>query len=255
MTRLKDRVALVTGAGRGIGASAARELAAEGAAVVLAARTAEEIEAVAADIRRDGGRASAAVCDVADMASMHRAAKAASEAFAPPDILVNNAGLIEPIGRLDETDAEAWDRLIDVNVKGVHHGIRAVLPAMLKAGRGTILNISSGAATTALEGWSAYCTSKAAVLMLTRAVHGEYAGRGIRCLGLSPGTVATDMQRTIRRSGINPVSQLDWEVHIPPEWAGRAVAWCCTEDAAGYDGGDVSLRDPEVRACVGLHSG
>jgi len=255
MTRLKDRVALVTGAGRGIGAAAVRELAAEGAAVVLAARTAGEIEAVAADIRRDGGRARAVVCDVADMASMNRAAEASSDAFAPPDILVNNAGLIEPIGRLDETDAEAWDRLIDVNVKGVHHGIRAVLPAMLEAGRGTILNISSGAATNALEGWSAYCTSKAAVLMLTRAVHGEYAGRGIRCLGLSPGTVATDMQRTIRRSGINPVSQLDWEVHIPPEWAGRAVAWCCTEEAAGHDGGDVSLRDPEVRARVGLQSG
>jgi NAD(P)-dependent dehydrogenase (short-subunit alcohol dehydrogenase family) len=123
---------------------------------------------------------------------------------------------------------------------------------MLEAGGGTIVNISSGAATSVLEGWSAYCASKAAVLMLTRAVHQEYGGRGIRCLGLSPGTVATDMQRAIRRSGINPVSRLDWEDHIPAEWAGRAVAWCCSADAAGHDGGDVSLRDEGVRRRVGL---
>ncbi|MEM1345497.1 MAG: short-chain dehydrogenase, partial [Pseudomonadota bacterium] len=76
--------------------------------------------------------------------------------------------------------------------------------------------------------------------------------RGIRSLGLSPGTVATDMQRTIKGSGINPVSQLDWEVHIPAEWAGRAIAWCCTADAAEFDGGDVSLRDEGVRRRVGL---
>jgi len=252
MSQLRGRVALVTGASRGIGAAAARTLADMGAAVVLTARSGEEIEAVAGEITAAGGRAMAIRADVAELAPLEAAAAAARGFFGPVDILVNNAGLIEPIGALAETDPAAWDRLIDVNVKGVHHGIRAVLPGMLAAGGGAIVNVSSGAATNLLEGWSAYCASKAAVLMLTRAVHAEYAGAGIRSIGLSPGTVATDMQRAIRASGINPVSQLDWEAHIPPDWAGRAIAWCCTDDAAEFDGGDVSLRDESIRRRVGL---
>jgi len=252
MSHLQGRVALVTGAGRGIGAAAARALAGDGAAVVLAARSGDEIEEVAAEITAGGGRAMAIRADVAEMAALEAAVAAARGFYGPVDILVNNAGLIEPIGPLAQTDAAAWDRLIDVNVKGVHHGIRAVLPGMIEAGRGVIVNVSSGAATSILEGWSAYCASKAAVLMLTRAVHAEYAGAGIRSIGLSPGTVATDMQRAIRASGINPVSQLDWEAHIPPGWAGRAIAWCCTDDAGDFDGGDVSLRDEGIRRRVGL---
>jgi NAD(P)-dependent dehydrogenase (short-subunit alcohol dehydrogenase family) len=123
---------------------------------------------------------------------------------------------------------------------------------MAARGSGVIVNISSGAATSPLEGWSAYCASKAAVLMLTRCVHLEFAGQGVRCVGLSPGTVATDMQAAIKASGINPVSQLDWAVHIPPDWAARAVAWACTDDAREFDGGDISLRDEDIRRRVGL---
>ena len=252
MADLAGRTALVTGASRGIGAAAARALAEAGAGVALMARSSDAVAALAGEIEAAGGRAVAVPGDVADMASVEASVAGAARWLGSPDILVNNAGVIEPIGHLVETDAEAWDRLIDINVKGVHHGIRAALPGMLSAGRGVIVNISSGAATNILEGWSGYCASKAAVLMLTRAVHAEYAARGIRCLGLSPGTVATDMQRTIRESGINPVSQIDWEAHIPPDWAGRAVAWCCTPDAAGFDGTDVSLRDEGVRARIGL---
>jgi NAD(P)-dependent dehydrogenase (short-subunit alcohol dehydrogenase family) len=252
MIDLAGKVALVTGASRGIGAAAARALAASGAAVVLAARDAEACTALAAEIEGAGGQAAACACDVAVAAQVEAAVALGLRQFGRLDILVNNAGVIEPIAPLAEADTDAWGRLIDINVKGVFHGLRFALPPMIAQGAGVVVNISSGAATNPLEGWSAYCASKAAVLMLTRAAHAEAGPKGVRVVGLSPGTVATDMQRTIKASGVNRVSQLDWSDHIPADWAGRAVAWLCTPDAAAHDGGDVSLRDPAIRARLGL---
>ena len=119
-------------------------------------------------------------------------------------------------------------------------------------GSGVIVNVSSGAATSALEGWSHYCSSKAAALSLTRCADREYADKGIRVVGMSPGTVATEMQDAIRASGVNPVSQLDPSVHIPAEWPARAIVWLCTEDAAEFAGTDFSLKDDAGRRRVGL---
>ena len=135
---------------------------------------------------------------------------------------------------------------------GVFHGMRAALPVMRQAGTGTIITISSGAATSALEGWSHYCASKAAALMLTRAADKENRDHGIRVMGLSPGTVATDMQHQIKASGMNPVAQLDWSDHIPPDWPARALAWMCTAEADGWLGQDISLRNEDIRLAVGL---
>ena len=252
MTELSERTAFITGASRGIGAATAHELADRGAQVVLAARTIGEIEAHAQAIRDKGQRALAVACDVADFAQVDAAIATASKAFGPVTILVNNAGVIDPIDRLDQSDPAAWGHLIDINVKGVYHCARAVVPAMQKDGGGTIINLSSGAATNALEGWSAYCTSKAAVLMLTRMLHKEYGDKGIRAVGLSPGTVATQMQVDIKASGINPVSQLDPSVHIPPQWPAKAIAWLCTPAADAHLGGDVSLREDAIRRSIGL---
>lgn len=246
--RLAGKTAFITGASRGIGAAAARVLAAEGAAVTLAARSLPEIEALAAEIVASGGQAHARRCDVASWPDMAEAIGALGRI----DILVNNAGVIEPIARLDESDPDAWGGAIDINVKGVYHGLRAALPRMAAQGSGVIVNISSGAATNALEGWSQYCASKAAVLSLTRCVHKEFADKGVRVVGLSPGTVATEMQVVIKASGVNPVSQLDPSVHIPAEWPARAIAWLCTDDARDLDGDDVSLRDETIRRRVGL---
>ena len=206
MSGVNGKVALVTGASRGIGEAAARRFAAAGAAVVLAARSTGDIERVAADIRGDGGRAEAVTCDVSRYADVTRAVDRAVEAFGGLDILVNNAAVIEPIGRLADTDPAAWDLGIDINVKGVYYGLHAAIPAMRARGGGVVVNISSGAATGALEGWSQYCAAKAAVQGITRVASHEYAGDGIRVVGLSPGTVATDMQVTIKASGVNPVS-------------------------------------------------
>ncbi len=246
---MKDKTVLITGASRGIGAATARHFAALGANVVLAARSSDAIEEIASDI---GDRALAVPCDVSRYDDVAAAVNAATDRFGGLDVLIGNAGVIEPIAHLSEVDPDEWDKVIDINLKGVFHGMRAALPVMKQAGSGTVITISSGAATSALEGWSHYCASKAAALMLTRAADKENRDHGIRVLGLSPGTVATDMQHQIKASGMNPVAQLDWSDHIPPDWPARALAWMCTPEADGWLGQDISLRNEDIRLAVGL---
>ena len=246
---INGKTVVISGASRGIGASAARAFADGGANVVLLARSGDAIGELAGEI---GPAALAVPCDVSRYWEVEAALGAASDAFGSLDVLINNAGVIDPIGHLSGTDPEAWAQCIDINLKGVMHGMRAALPGMIAQGGGTIINISSGAAHNAVEGWSAYCSSKAGVYMLTRMGDKEARDKGVRVLGLSPGTVATEMQRTIKASGINPVSQLDWSDHIPPEWPARTLVWMCSEAADGWLGQDVSLREDEIRRAVGL---
>ena len=252
MQELNGKTAIVTGASRGIGAETARELARHGVSVLLAARSAGEIDKVAKEIAEAGGNAAAVPCDVSRYQDVAAAVETCGERFGSVDILVNNAGVIDPISRIAESDPEQWARVVDINLKGVYNGIRAVLPTMEAQGSGVIVNISSGAAVSALEGWSHYCATKAAVLSLTRCTDKEVRDKGIRVVGLSPGTVATDMQRSIKASGINPVSALDWEDHIEPDWPARAIAYLCTEAAADLAGTDFSLKTEEGRRRAGL---
>ena len=248
MPDLTGRTVLITGASRGIGASAARAFAEAGANVALLARGAGDIADLAGEI---GEKALAIPCDVARWSEMARAVDATLAAFGTLDVIVNNAGVIEPIAGLAESDPDAWGAVIDVNLKGVYHGIRAALPVMLAQGSGTIITISSGAAHRALAGWSHYCTSKAGAKMLMDGVQAEH-GDTLRVMGLSPGTVATRMQREIKASGIGPVAALDWEDHIPPEWVARALVWMCGPEADDLRGTELSLRDDALRARIGL---
>ena len=243
------KTVVITGASRGIGAEAARVFAAAGANVALIARSSDAIEKLSAEI---GAQAIALTCDVASYASVEGAIAKAKETFGSVDILINNAGVIEPIAHLASADPDEWGAVIDINLKGVFNGMRAVLPMMIASGGGSILTISSGAAHGPVEAWSHYCASKAAVKMLTECVNKENGADGIRAIGLSPGTVATQMQVEIKASGINPVSQLDWDVHIPADWPARALLWMCGSDADQYCGQELSLRDEDLRKRVGL---
>ena len=252
MNKLAGKTAIITGASKGIGEATARLMAEHGANVVLAARSEGVVKKISREIKTTGGRAIGAACDVSDYTQAKATIDLAVETFGSIDIIVNNAGLIDPIARIKNSDPDDWGKVFDVNVKGVYHMIQAALPFMEDQQSGVIINISSGAATSALEGWNHYCASKAAALSLTRCTHTEAANNGIRVIGLSPGTVATDMQVAIKASGINPVSQLDPSVHIPPQWVAQTICWMATDDAKEFDGGDVSLRDEEIRQRVGL---
>ena len=243
------KTVLITGASRGIGAAAARAFAGAGANVALVARGTDAIADLAGEI---GKNALAIPCDVARHSEIEAAIAATARTFGGLDVLINNAGVIDPIGHLSDNDPDEWSRTIDINLKGVMYGMHAAMPGMIAQGHGTIITVSSGAAHGPVEGWSAYCASKAGAYMLTRVADHEARDKGLRIMGLSPGTVATDMQREIKASGINPVSQLDWSDHIPPEWPAQALLWMCTEEADGHLGTDVSLRDPEIRQKVGL---
>ncbi|MBC6407360.1 MAG: SDR family oxidoreductase [Rhodobacteraceae bacterium] len=246
---IKGKAVLITGASRGIGESAARVFAAAGAHVAVMARSRQAVAQLAHDL---GPPAFAITGDVSRFADMQRAVARCVEAFGRLDVVINNAGALMPVAHLATADPQAWQEVVATNLGGVFNGMRAAVPVMIAAGGGTVLTVGSGAAHAPLEAWSHYCASKAGALMLTRCLHLENRAQGIRALSLSPGTVATQMQKEIRASGVNPVSQLDWGSHIPPQWVGHALVWMCGAEADAFLGGEVSLRDAGIRRKLGL---
>lgn len=244
---LNGQTALVTGGSRGIGLAVAKELLDAGANVMITARTG--IEEALATL---GGNAAGVVCDVADYAQAEAAVAATVEKFGGLSILINNAGVIDPIGLLAESDPARWAQNININLTGAYHMARAVLPGMIAAGGGAIVNVSSGAAHRPLEGWSAYCSGKAGVAMLTRALHLETNGQGIRTFGFAPGTVDTDMQVKIRASGINMISQIPRENLGGVQPPARIIAYLASADAADLSGEELAISDNALRGRAGL---
>ncbi len=249
MTDMTGKTVMITGASRGIGEAAARIFAKAGANVALVARSNDRIAEIAGEI---GPSAIAIPCDISRYWEVEAAVQGTLKTFGGLDVLIGNAGILEPIVHLENADPDAWGHVIDVNLKGVFNGVRAAMPVMLAAGGGTILNISSGAAHGPMEAWSAYCASKAGAAMVTRSAHLEGGDRGLRVMGLSPGTVATQMQRDIKASGINRVSKLAWEDHVPAEWPAQALLWMCSPESDEFLGQEISLRDDSIRRRIGL---
>jgi NAD(P)-dependent dehydrogenase (short-subunit alcohol dehydrogenase family) len=219
--------------------------------VALLARSRAPLDELARALEARGGRALAIACDLADPKAAAPAVALVAGALGRIDAVVNNAGTIEPIGPLAELDPAAWARTLAINLGGAFAMVHAALPHM-PANAGTVVNVSSGAAHRPLEGWSAYCASKAGLAMLTRSLHLELGGRGLRAYGFQPGVVDTEMQVQIRASGINEVSRLRRSELLPPEEPAAVIAWLCAERPADLAGAEFRVSDPALRGRAGL---
>jgi len=192
--KLTNKLALVTGGGRGIGRAIALAFANEEADVAVSARSRDQVEEVAAEIRRtDGGKSLAVVCDVSNATDVQRMFAIVSDAFGrSPDIMVCNAGIAES-APLTKTDDDLWRRHVETNLSGTFYCMRAALPSMLEQGWGRIINVASIAGKTGAPYIAAYSASKHGVLGLTRSVAMEVGGKGITVNAICPGYVNTDM--------------------------------------------------------------
>jgi 3-hydroxybutyrate dehydrogenase len=211
---LAGKVAIVTGGGRGIGRAIARRFAAEGAAVLIAARSETELHSVVAEIAQSGGRAAHVTADVARETECANIVAVARQQFAPVDVLVNNAGHYGPVKPIEEIATEEWDRLMAVHLRAAFLLTRAVLPEMYARGTGAIVNISSLSAKAAFPWGAGYAAAKAGMLALTRTTAAESARRGVRVNAICPGPVtetkmSKDLGATLaERLGVSEKDQL-----------------------------------------------
>ena len=191
--RLEGQVAVVTGAGRGIGRAIALAYAREGARLALAARSESELEQTALAVSEAGGEAIAVGTDVTSQVATRNLAERVVERYGRIDVLVNNAGISGPVGPLQDNDIEDWVETINVNLTGTFLVCRSVIPVMLEQGGGRIINLSGAGVANAWSNMSAYCSSKAAVVRLTEVLAQELESQGILVNALGPGSVHTSM--------------------------------------------------------------
>jgi NAD(P)-dependent dehydrogenase (short-subunit alcohol dehydrogenase family) len=187
--KLKDKVAVITGGGRGIGRAIAERFAQEGAAVFLASRTEEELKAAAEAIGKAGGRAGFLAADISQESEVEKVVASARKEFGQIDILVNNAGTLGPMKPIVETTPEEWDRVMAVNLRSAFLLTRAVMSEMMERKSGAILNISTSAAKQAHPLSSTYASSKAGMIALTRVAATEAGRSGVRVNCICPGAV------------------------------------------------------------------
>ncbi len=193
MSSLQGQVAVITGAGRGIGAAIAKKLAVMGAATVLCGRTKETLESTGAEILQTGGRAEVVVSDVTNSGSLEAVAQRVEREFGRVDVLVNNAGIGGFGGPLHQMPPDSWEQILNTNLRGVYYSIRAFAPLMIRARNGHIINISSLAGKNALPNGAAYAASKWGLNGLTYSVAEELRGYNIRVSVVCPGSVDTDL--------------------------------------------------------------
>lgn len=226
---IRNKVVVITGASSGLGEATARHLAARGASVVLGARRGDRIEALAGELTAAGQRAVGVITDVTDRGQVKNLVDAAVAAFGRIDVMLNNAGLM-PLAPLERLKVDEWDRMIDVNLKGVLYGIAAALPYMQGQKSGHIINVSSVYGHVVDPGATVYCATKHAVRALSEGLRKEVKPYNIRTTIISPGAVATELLEHIGEKDIQQdTREFVSRIAIGPETFARAVAFAINE--------------------------
>lgn len=243
--QLKDRVALITGGGSGMGQAMAKMFAANGAKVAVVDIDEVSANATAEMLVRAGARAIALQCDVSSAASVGAAVTRAGDAFGPIAILCSNAGVLDGYAPVLDTSEDLWDRIIDVNLKGMYLTARAVLPQMIERGGGVIINTASIAGLVAGGGGAAYTASKHGVIGLTRQISFDYGASGIRANAICPGAVETGMTKAILESGDAAVMEAVRSVpagrHAQPDEIANLALFLASDDSSFMHGAAVVI--------------
>jgi NADP-dependent 3-hydroxy acid dehydrogenase YdfG len=222
-------VILITGASSGIGEATALRLAADGHRVFLGARRSDRLCALVERITADGGEAAFAVLDVTDAADVERFVQAARERFGRVDVIVNNAGVM-PLSPLAARKVDEWNRMIDVNVRGVLHGINAVLPVMTEQGSGHVVNVASVGAYEVVPTSAVYSATKFAVRAITEGLRQESSG-DLRVTLVSPGVTESELAETISDPGAREAMKAYRAAAIPASAIAAAIAYAVTQPA------------------------
>lgn len=229
MDTTRNKVILVTGASSGIGWATARELAARGAKLMLTARREDRLRSLQEEIESGGGVARYHVTDVVSKRQVEAAVAATEAILGPVDVLFNNAGIM-PLSHMDKLHVNEWEEMVDVNIKGVLHGIAGVLPGMMARNRGHIINVSSVAGHVLFPGAAVYCGTKFAVRAITEGLrldlHPKY---NIRVTLISPGAVSTELAQSITDTDILDAWKASPVSPIEPEIIARSVAYAISE--------------------------
>ena len=239
MSSIKDKVILITGASSGIGEATARLLAEKGAKVVLGARRIERLAQLCEDIQATGGSAQYQAVDVTSRTDMQAFVDFAVRHYGRIDVLINNAGVM-PLSRLDALKVSEWDQMIDVNIRGVLHGIAAGLPLMQQQKSGQFINIASIGAYTVSPTASVYCATKFAVQAISEGLRQEVGG-DIRVTVISPGVTESDLAESISDEGGRALMREFRSIAIPAMAIARAIAYA-VEQPADVDVSELIVR-------------
>ncbi len=245
MNNIQEKVVLITGASSGIGEGCARLLAEKGARVVLGARRVERLEQLIEEIRAAGGQAIARRLDVTDAADVQAFVDAAMAEYGRVDVLLNNAGVM-PLSMIEALKLDEWNRMIDVNIRGVLHGIAAALPVMQARRSGQIINVASIGAYRVSPTAAVYCATKYAVRAISDGLRQEVGG-DIRVTLVSPGVVESELADSISDEGARDAMREFRKVAISPSAIARAVAYAIEQPA------DVDVSELVVRPTASIH--